>query len=179
MCIYIYIYICIYIYIYTYIHIWDSRRSSGSAKLNNTSQNYKQTIIESVVRSIRLCGLFTPLRAMGFLIWLLGMVERDPPRPGSTPGPCPPRTDTRARSHIETKTLTSVWERGKLSCDVHIHTPAQKSYTNLPLYPFVVYTCSIRWLGHGRGYEWDSSQAQNSSWQRSGQHLGAGGPPHM
>ena len=44
-----------------------------------------------------------------------------------------------------------------LSCDSHTHTPAQKSYTNFIRYPFVIYTCSANWLGHGDGHEWHSS----------------------
>ena len=44
---------------------------------------------------------------------------------------------------------------GGLSCDIHTHTPAQKSSTSFILYPSVSYT---DWLGHGHGYEWHSSR---------------------
>ena len=43
------------------------------------------------------------------------------------------------------------------SCDIRTHTPAQKTYTNIILYPFVIEPCSTNWLGHGHGYEWHSS----------------------
>ena len=41
------------------------------------------------------------------------------------------------------------------SCDIHTHTPARKSYTNLKLYYFVIRICYANCLGHahGQGYE--------------------------
>ena len=47
--------------------------------------------------------------------------------------------------------------RTDLSCDIHTHTPARKSYTNFQLYYFVIQICSTNWLGHGHGYKWHSS----------------------
>ena len=40
-----------------------------------------------------------------------------------------------------------------MSCDIHTHTPAQKSYTDFMLYPFLLNKCSTISLGHGHGYE--------------------------
>ena len=40
-----------------------------------------------------------------------------------------------------------------LSCHIHTHTPALKSYTSFLLHPFVLHLCSTDCLRHGHGYE--------------------------
>ena len=38
-------------------------------------------------------------------------------------------------------------------CDTYTNAPAQKSYTNFIMYPFVIRKCYTNSLGHGHGYE--------------------------
>ena len=40
-----------------------------------------------------------------------------------------------------------------LSCDIHTHTPAKKSSTNVPLCRFPLRRCSTKRLGHGHGHD--------------------------
>ena len=65
--------------------------------------------------------------------------------------------DARAEVGAEPDLGAQTGIAGLASCDIHTHTPAQKSYTNFILYPFVISICSTNWPRHGHGYEGHSS----------------------
>ena len=61
------------------------------------------------------------------------------------------RAPARACAHVCESPCPCI--RAPLSCDIHTHTPARKSYTDFLRYSFVLQNRSTNYLGHGYGYE--------------------------